>query len=1088
ANDADPDSDPLTGRITTFPRFGCVRLFDSGGTQLGGDCNPTVDFAEGTVFVYEPDENATGDPSGTDGFGTDTFIYEITDGTATSAAIVTLTIEAVDDDPVVVAAVAAPPVSDRSGTVEINLLSDANVTDPDGDELTVTEVVLTSLDSPLDLTTIPFSEADGVLSFEASDLNGLDDGESAALLFTYTVSDGSDPTVENVAAITVSGSDNGVIGNPGQYANTLSGRYNGHFGTQNDANASCHTCHEPGNVNADLDTLADCTATGPNGLPLLTAYGRDICLGRPEGAEPLSDLLRRLEVVEADYAPILADPGPLTISELDAIDTEIARLTTSQAGQTITGATADIIDYRFAEPGNDAALRSRRLSPGNGFFRVGETGVLTLAERPAPGVYTLDIRPVNDAKQRDNEGADRDGIAGFFPVRTAQLTVVTITVLSEAVTAVDDTATTVSNAAVVVDVLANDTGGTATVVTLGDAPANGAAEVASEFPFAITYTPDATFTGTDTFTYVATNDANAPSTGTVTVTVLPAGALVAVDDAVSVASGVTTLIDVLGNDVNAIAAGEDGATVVTLEGELSPGEAGTVTLNGQELEFAAAEGFTGTATLQYAATNPNVAGDTGTTATVTLSVQAFGSGVISDAVDDPELSRVAVALEDTCAAVDPGASAEAAAFVAACSGLAAAAGAGDDLTQAMEALRNEEHFAAVDATMTMARGLGQTLGRRLDRVQSGGLRGVDLSGITMTLGEVTLPAELAEAASAALGARNTDGEGPGDIGMFVAGDITIATRDGDGTAASYDVYAGNLMIGVDRRFAGDLTLGLALGGTGSVTDFSDGGELVGRGLQFAIYGYRDNFGAPNVSLSGYAAVGYTQFDSERRIVFTSGGADVDETADASFDGYYLNIAPTLAVTRTLGEGRALADPLTDVEVRLYTTLDYLYTYIGEYTETGGGGFDLAVEAESYHSLVGSIGVDASRPLYPSPNIRMEVFGGVALNGEFLDGDRSVTSSFAIGGPGAPTFVATEDGSSFLSGSGEIGAAFGFGRSTLEFGYGIDYGGPSSLTTHRLGLGFATSFLKQDRLGVSVRRSASADGGGWGTELDYGIRF
>ncbi len=84
--------------------------------------------------------------------------------------------------------------------------------------------------------------------------------------------------------------------------------------------------------------------------------------------------------------------------------------------------------------------------------------------------------------------------------------------------AVDDIATTIRGEAVVIDVLANDTdpeGGELTIVEVGQ-PGNGRAATDGR---TITYTPAASFVGTDTFPYIIENAAGGRATATVTVTV-----------------------------------------------------------------------------------------------------------------------------------------------------------------------------------------------------------------------------------------------------------------------------------------------------------------------------------------------------------------------------------------------------------------------------------------------------------------------------------------------------------------------------------------------------------------------------------------
>ena len=85
--------------------------------------------------------------------------------------------------------------------------------------------------------------------------------------------------------------------------------------------------------------------------------------------------------------------------------------------------------------------------------------------------------------------------------------------------AVDDTASTVSPQSVSIDVLANDQGqGAPENVDSATDPAHGSVQLVSGSPDKVTYTPDAGFTGVDTFDYTMST-ANGTSTATVTVTV-----------------------------------------------------------------------------------------------------------------------------------------------------------------------------------------------------------------------------------------------------------------------------------------------------------------------------------------------------------------------------------------------------------------------------------------------------------------------------------------------------------------------------------------------------------------------------------------
>jgi hypothetical protein len=85
-------------------------------------------------------------------------------------------------------------------------------------------------------------------------------------------------------------------------------------------------------------------------------------------------------------------------------------------------------------------------------------------------------------------------------------------------TAANDTATTTAGNAVTIDVLANDADpdGDALTLTIDGPPSHGAATVSKG---KVIYTPQAGFTGTDSFTYIVSDGKGGTATGSVSVTV-----------------------------------------------------------------------------------------------------------------------------------------------------------------------------------------------------------------------------------------------------------------------------------------------------------------------------------------------------------------------------------------------------------------------------------------------------------------------------------------------------------------------------------------------------------------------------------------
>ncbi|KQS09159.1 hypothetical protein ASG04_09805 [Curtobacterium sp. Leaf183] len=181
-------------------------------------------------------------------------------------------------------------------------------------------------------------------------------------------------------------------------------------------------------------------------------------------------------------------------------------------------------------------------------------------------------------------------------------------------------------------VLANDTGDGLSVVS-NTKPAHGTATVNPDGSY--TYTSDAGFSGTDTFTYVAEDGSGQQQTGTVTITVTPTAA----DDVVTVHAGATATADaasgLLANDTG------NGLTVVS---NTKPAH-GSVTVDADgAYRFTPADGFSGSDSFTY------VAQDTKghqTTATVTVTVvPTAGADTVAATAGQPTVGAAPGLLAD----------------------------------------------------------------------------------------------------------------------------------------------------------------------------------------------------------------------------------------------------------------------------------------------------------------------------------------------------------------------------------------------------------------------------------------------------------
>ena len=242
-------------------------------------------------------------------------------------------------------------------------------------------------------------------------------------------------------------------------------------------------------------------------------------------------------------------------------------------------------------------------------------------------------QPTNGAAEVNDDGTitytPADGFKGVdsFTYRatdgnlTSNLATVTITVANAAPVANDDTASTDTNTNVGIDVLQNDTDPNDDTLTpvIADQPTNGAAEVNDDGT--ITYTPDDGFKGIDSFTYRATDGDLTSNLATVTITVANA-APVAVDDTASTDTNQEVGIGVLANDTDPNPT--DVLGIDTFDGASANG---TVTQRGNLLFYTPEDGFKGTDTFTYRATDGDL---TSNQATVTVTVHNEAPTAVDD--------------------------------------------------------------------------------------------------------------------------------------------------------------------------------------------------------------------------------------------------------------------------------------------------------------------------------------------------------------------------------------------------------------------------------------------------------------------------
>ena len=562
-NDTDADGDALTAVLGTGPANGALTLNTSG------------------AFTYTPNADFN---------GSDSFTYFANDGTVNSAtaATVTITVNAVNDVPVA--------VNDSYTTAEDTALVVAlpgvldNDSDADGDVLTAALVPASGPNNG----TLSLA-ANGSFTYTPNaNFNGSDG-------FSYTAGDGTATSNTATVSITVTAVNDAPVAVNDSYTTdedvALVVAAPGVLANDSDAEGSALTAalvpaSGPANGTLTLNLNGSFTYTPNadfNGSDSFDYVAND-------GTADSAAATVTITVNAVNDAPVAVDDSYST--------TEDTALTIAAPG--VLGNDTDV--------DGDPLTAVLNTGPANGVLTLNAGGSFTYT--PAAGFNGSD-----SFTYAANDGTVNSNVATVT---------IGVNAVNDAPVAVDDSYSTTEDTALTIaapGVLGNDTDadGDALTAVLGTGPANGALTLNTSGAF--TYTPNADFNGSDSFTYFANDGTvNSATAATVTITVNAVNDVpVAVDDAYATDEDTALTIaapGVLGNDTDV-----DGDALTAV---LNTGPAnGVLTLNANgSFTYTPAAGFNGSDSFTYAANDGTVNSNV---ATVTITVNAVNVPPVANA-------------------------------------------------------------------------------------------------------------------------------------------------------------------------------------------------------------------------------------------------------------------------------------------------------------------------------------------------------------------------------------------------------------------------------------------------------------------------
>ncbi|HHX8464254.1 TPA: tandem-95 repeat protein [Vibrio diabolicus] len=658
-NDTDIDGDALSIESASVPS-------DQG----------QVEIIDGKL-VFTPAENFNGDAEIT---------YTVTDGALTDEATVKVTVNAVNDTPVVESSIADQTLAEDFTPYTIDLNAAFSDVDNADGELTFSVSGNSNIQVAIvnGIATItPTADWNGseTLTFTATDPSG----ESVSQTVNFTVAPVADIVADSATVVEDTATIIKVLDN-----DTFEG---------DDKVVSLDTNNGPANGTVSVNPDGSVTY-----MPNDNYHGTDSFTYIVTSGGVSESTTVNVDVTPVNDAPVAKDDTEIT-DEDTAVTIDVLPNDTDVDGDTLSIESASVPETQGKVEIVDGKLVFTPAENFNGDAEITYTvtdGVLTdqatvnvtvnavndtpvvesniadqtLAEDFTP--YTIDLNTAfSDVDNVDGElsfsvsgnsnvlVSIENGIATISPTAdwngSETLTFTATDPSGESVSQtvnftvspvadiVADKATVVEDTPTIIKVLGNDTfEGDNKVVSLdtNNGPANGTVSVNPDG--SVTYTPNDNYHGTDSFTYFVTSGGVSEST-TVNVDVTPVNdAPVAKDDAATTQEDTAVTIDVLPNDTDV-----DGDTLSIQSASVSSDQ-GTVEIVDGKLVFTPVENFHGDAEITYIVTDGQLADEAKVTVTVnpvndapTIKVDAVES-ITEDAVNtDTVVATLEVADTDT---------------------------------------------------------------------------------------------------------------------------------------------------------------------------------------------------------------------------------------------------------------------------------------------------------------------------------------------------------------------------------------------------------------------------------------------------------
>ncbi|ELR73782.1 hypothetical protein C900_01392 [Fulvivirga imtechensis AK7] len=547
ANDTDTNNDALIFAITAAPANGQIELTSGPGVAINSFTQAQLN-ANLVVYVHDGGNSIS-----------DSFTFDVQDGSGNNLTGQTfsITINPIDDDAPVITANTGITLDE--GATETIDSGELQASDPDTDDnILVYDITTTPANGQLELTTGP---GVAITNFTQAQLNANqvvyvhDDSNTTSDSFTFDVQDGSgndltgqtfnitiNPVDDDVPTVTI---NTGITLIEGASEIIDSGELQANdTDTNNDALTYVITA-APANGQIELTSGSGVAINSFTQAQLnanLVVYIHD-------GSNSISDSFT-FDVQDGSGNDLTGQNFNITITPVD----DTAPTITTNTGITLDeGATETIgsgeLQADDEDTNNDDLTYVVTTSPVNGQLELTSGPGVAITSFTQAQLNANQVIYTHDHSNTTSDSFDFDVQDGSGNNLTGQTFSITINpVDDDAPIAADDSYSTDEDVPLNISapgVLSNDTDTEATSLTaiLESGPSNGTLALNADGSF--TYTPEADFNGSDSFTYRANDGSNTSAVATVTITINAVNDAPAITELADIEIEVNTTSDVL---------------------------------------------------------------------------------------------------------------------------------------------------------------------------------------------------------------------------------------------------------------------------------------------------------------------------------------------------------------------------------------------------------------------------------------------------------------------------------------------------------------------------------------------------------------